>query len=92
MIILQNNLTTRESLFQAINSSGQRIYEKSLIPTVAYNAGNTSLVLYDKSKFLPVPVANNGTLALSLTTSRALATVPLLTELVVLYQLQHIDI
>ena len=37
-------------------------------------------MLYDKSKFLPVPVATNGTLAPSLTTSRALVTVPLLTD------------
>ena len=32
MFILQNNLATRERLFQVINPSGQLIYEKSLIP------------------------------------------------------------
>ena len=32
MITLQNNLTTRERLFQVINPSGQLIYEKSLTP------------------------------------------------------------
>ena len=80
MINLQNNLTTGELSLQGINSSGQRIFEKSLIPTATYNAGNNSLVLYDKSKFLPVPVATNGTLVAPLTTNSALATVPLLTD------------
>ena len=80
MIKLQNNLTTGELSLQGINSSGQRIFEKSLIPTATYNAGNNSLVLYDKSKFLPVPVATNGTLVAPLTTNSALATVPLLTD------------
>ena len=78
--MLQNNLTTGETSLQGINSSGQRIFEKSLIPTATYNAGNNSLVLYDKSKFLPVPVATNGTLVAPLTTGGALATVPLLTD------------
>ncbi|WP_236585682.1 hypothetical protein [Fusobacterium canifelinum] len=79
--MLQNNLTTGERLFQVINPSGQLIYEKSLIPTATYNAGNNSLVLYDKSKFLPVPVATNGTLVTQpLTTGGALTTVPLLTD------------
>ena len=32
MLILQNNLATRERLFQVINPSGQLIYKKSLIP------------------------------------------------------------
>ena len=32
MFILQNNLATRERLFQVINPSGQLIYKKSLIP------------------------------------------------------------
>ena len=32
MLILQNNLATRERLFQVINPSGQRIFEKSLTP------------------------------------------------------------
>ena len=52
----------------------------SVIPRVSYQTGNNSLVVYDKSKFLPVPVATNGTLAPSLKTSRALVTVPLLTD------------
>ena len=32
MIKLQNNLTTGELSLQGINSSGQRIFEKSLTP------------------------------------------------------------
>ena len=52
----------------------------SVIPTVTYKTGNPSLVLYDKSKFSPVPVVTNGTLAPSLTTSRTLVTAPLLTD------------
>ena len=32
MLMLQNNLTTGERLFQVINPSGQLIYKKSLIP------------------------------------------------------------
>ena len=35
MLILQNNLATRERLFQVINPSGQLIYEKSLTPYLA---------------------------------------------------------
>ena len=35
MLILQNNLVTRERLFQVINPSGQLIYEKSLTPYLA---------------------------------------------------------
>ena len=50
----------------------------SVTPTVSYKTGNT--ISYDKSKFLPVPVTNNGTLASSLTASGALATVPLLAD------------
>ena len=46
----------------------------------SYQTGNNSLVLYDKTKFLPVPIATNGTLVPPLTTNRALATVPLLTN------------
>ena len=53
----------------------------SVVPTVSYKLGNTSPVLYDKSKFLPVPVATNGTLVTQpLTTGGALTTVPLLTD------------
>ena len=51
----------------------------SVIPTVSYKTGNT--ISYDKSKFLPVPVTNNGTLTVPpLTANGALATVPLLTD------------
>ena len=50
------------------------------ISRVSYQTGNNSLVLYNKSKFLPVPVATNGTLVAPLTTGGALATVPLLTD------------
>ena len=35
MLILQNNLATRERLFQVINPLGQLIYEKSLTPYLA---------------------------------------------------------
>ena len=105
MSILQKNLTTGEISFQGINSSGQRVFEKTLTPyeantliganssskmlvgngavsqsvisRVSYQTGNNSLVLYDKT---PVPVATNGTLVPPLTTNRALATVPLLTD------------
>ena len=105
MSILQKNLTTGEISFQGINSSGQRVFEKTLTPyeantliganssskmlvgngavsqsvisTVSYQTGNNSLVLYDKT---PVPVATNGALVPPLTTNRALATVPLLTN------------
>ena len=105
MSILQKNLTTGEISFQGINSSGQRVFEKTLTPyeantliganssskmlvgngavsqsvisTVSYQTGNNSLVLYDKT---PVPVATNGALVPPLTTNRALATVPLLTD------------
>ena len=105
MGILQKNLTTGEISFQGINSSGQRVFEKTLTPyeantliganssskmlvgngavsqsvisTVSYQTGNNSLVLYDKT---PVPVTTKGTLVPPLTTNRALATVPLLTD------------
>ena len=50
----------------------------SVMPRVSYQTGNNSLVVYDKSKFLPVPVATNRILAPSLITSGALVTVPLL--------------
>ena len=52
----------------------------SSISKISYKTENTSLALYDKSKTLPVPVATNGTLVPPLTTNRALATVPLLTD------------
>ena len=43
---------------------------KYTLSRVSYQTGNSSLVLYDKSKFLLVPVTNNGTLAPSLTINR----------------------
>ena len=62
------------------NNKGQLLLEYKTMNTlpVAYSAGNTSLVLYDKSKFLHVAEANNGTLVASLTINKILATVPLL--------------
>ena len=60
---------------------GNRAVSQNVISTVSYQTGNNSLVLYDESKFLPVPVATNGTLVTQpLTTSRALVTAPLLTD------------
>ena len=52
----------------------------SSISKISYKTENTSLALYDKSKTSPVPVATNGTLVPPLTTNRALATAPLLTN------------
>ena len=68
-----------------VNSSskmlvGNGAVSQSVISRVSYQTGNNSLVLYDKTKFLPVPVATNGTLVPPLTTNRAVATVPLLTN------------
>ena len=77
-LLLENKVN---SMLPVTNNKGQLLLEYKTMNTlpVAYSAGNTSLVLYDKSKFLPVPVTNNGTLVTQpLTTSRALATVPLL--------------
>ena len=60
---------------------GNRAVSQNVISTVSYQTGNNSLVLYDESKFLPVPVATNGTLVTQpLTTGGALTTVPLLTD------------
>ena len=64
------------------NSSSKMLVEngvvsQSVISRVSYQTGNNSLVLYDK---IPVPVATNRTLVPPLTTNRALATVPLLTD------------
>ena len=56
---------------------GNGAVSQSVISKVSYQTGNNSLVLYDKT---PVPVATNGTLVPPLTTNRALATVPLLTN------------
>jgi len=77
MGILQKNLTTGEISFQGINSSGQRVFETSLYQTGNNSLVLNSLVLYDK---IPVPVVTNGSLVPPLTTNRALATVPLLTD------------
>ena len=55
---------------------GNGAVSQSVISKVSYQTGNNSLVLYDKT---PVPVTN-GTLVAPLTTNRALATVPLLTN------------
>ena len=77
-LLLENKVN---SMLPVTNNKGQLLLEYKTMNTlpVAYSAGNTSLVLYDKSKFLPVPVTNNGTLVTQpLTTSRTLATVPLL--------------
>jgi len=52
----------------------------SSISKISYKTENTSLALYDKSKTLPVAVATNGTLVAPLTTNKALATVPLVTN------------
>jgi len=43
---------------------------KYTLSRVLYQTENSSLVLYDKSKFLLVPVTNNGTLVPSLTINR----------------------
>ncbi len=56
---------------------GNGAVSQSVISRVSYQTGNNSLVLYDK---IPVPVATNRTLVPPLTTNRALATVPLLTD------------
>ena len=56
---------------------GNGAVSQSVISTVSYQTGNNSLVLYDKT---PVPVTTKGTLVPPLTTNRALATVPLLTD------------
>ena len=56
---------------------GNGAVSQSVISRVSYQTGNNSLVLYDKT---PVPVATNGALVPPLTTNKALATVPLLTN------------
>ena len=56
---------------------GNGAVSQSVISRVSYQTGNNSLVLYDKT---PVPVTTKGTLVPPLTTNRALATVPLLTD------------
>ena len=59
---------------------GNGAVSQSVISKVSYQTGNNSLVLYDKTKFLPVPIATNGTLVPPLTTNKELATVSLLTN------------
>ena len=81
--ISETSLTPYEAntLIGANSSSkmlvGNGAVSQSVISRVSYQTGNNSLVLYDKT---PVPVATNGTLVPPLTTNRALATVPLLTD------------
>ena len=80
--ISEASLTPHEAntLIGANSSSkmlvGNGAVSQSVISKVSYQTGNNSLVLYDKT---PVPVTN-GTLVAPLTTNRALATVPLLTD------------
>ena len=81
--IFETSLTPHEAntLIGANSSSkmlvGNGAVSQSVISKVSYQTGNNSLVLYDKT---PVPVATNGTLVPPLTTNRALATAPLLTN------------
>ena len=81
--ISETSLTPYEAntLIGANSSSkmlvGNGAVSQSVISRVSYQTRNNSLVLYDKT---PVPVATNGTLVAPLTTNRALATVPLLTD------------
>ena len=80
--VFETSLTPYEAntLIGANSSSkmlvGNGAVSQSVISKVSYQTGNNSLVLYDKT---PVPVTN-GTLVAPLTTNRALATVPLLTD------------
>ena len=81
--IFETSLTPYETnTLIGINSSskmlvGNGAVSQNVISRVSYQTGNNSLVLYDKT---PVPVVTNGTLVAPLTTNRALATVPLLTN------------
>ena len=81
--IFETSLTPYEAnTLVGVNSSskmlvGNGAVSQSIISRVSYQTRNNSLVLYDKT---PVPVATNGTLVPPLTTNRALATVPLLTD------------
>ena len=81
--VFETSLTPHEAntLIGANSSSkmlvGNGVVSQSVISRVSYQTGNNSLVLYDKT---PVPVATNGTLVPPLTTNKALATVPLLTN------------
>ena len=81
--VFETSLTPHEAntLIGANSSSkmlvGNGAVSQSVISRVSYQTGNNSLVLYDKT---PVPVTTKGTLVPPLTTNRALATVPLLTD------------
>jgi len=81
--VFETSLTPHEAntLIGANSSSkmlvGNGAVSQSVISRVSYQTGNNSLVLYDKT---PVPVVTNGTLVAPLTTNKALATVPLLTN------------
>ena len=81
--VFETSLTPHEAntLIGANSSSkmlvGNGVVSQSVISRVSYQTGNNSLVLYDKT---PVPVATNGALVPPLTTNKALATVPLLTN------------
>jgi len=72
MTISQKNLTTGETSFQGINPLGQRVFETSLTPHEA----NTLIGANSSSKML----VGNGAVSQSVISSRALATVPLLTN------------
>ena len=84
--VFETSLTPYEAntLIGANSSSkmlvGNRAVNQSVISRASYQTGNNSLVLYDKTKFLPVPIATNGTLVPPLTTNKELATVSLLTN------------
>ena len=81
--VFETSLTPHEAntLIGANSSSkmlvGNGAVSQSVISRVSYQTGNNSLVLYDKT---PVPVATNGALVPPLTTNKALATVPLVTN------------
>ena len=84
--VFETSLTPYEAnaLIGANSSSkmlvGNGAVSQSVISRASYQTGNNSLVLYDKTKFLPVPIATNGTLVPPLTTNKELATVSLLTN------------
>ena len=64
-----------EKIINLLNNENTKLndFDTDLI----YKTGSNSLVLYDKT---PVPVTTKGTLVPPLTTNKALATVPLLTN------------
>ena len=81
--VFETSLTPHEAntLIGANSSSkmlvGNGAVSQSIISRVSYQTGKNSLVLYNKTS---VPVVTNGTLVAPLTTNKALATVPLLTN------------